>query len=229
VNLETARQDMMRAAVEHAIFDGWSDVTFGAACADAGIEPDLALALFPRAALDLAVAYHRAGDEAMVAALAFEDLTALRFRDRVARAIRLRLETADRELVRRGASLFSLPQNAATGAALVWATSDAVWRALDDRSDDINWYSKRATLSAVYSAVVLYWLGDESADCSATWEFLDRRIDDVMRFETFKAGLRDAPFLGKILAGPMKLLGRVRAPAGVPTDLPGKVSGTRGV
>ncbi|MCB2129788.1 MAG: COQ9 family protein [Rhodobacteraceae bacterium] len=228
LNLETARQDMMRAAVDHAVFDGWSDATFGAACVDAGVDPDLAHALYPRGALDLAVAYHRAGDDAMVAALACEDMTALRFRDRVARAIRLRLETADRELVRRGAALFSLPQNAATGVALIWATSDAVWRALGDRSDDINWYSKRATLSAVYSTVVLYWLGDESAGCSATWEFLDRRIDDVMRFETFKAELRAAPLLGKVLAGPMKLLGRVHAPAGAPADHPGKQSRSRG-
>jgi hypothetical protein len=53
-------------------------------------------------------------------------------------------------------------------------------------SDDLNWYSKRAILSGVYSSTVLYWLGDQSAGHAATWAFLDRRIEDVMRFETLK-------------------------------------------
>ena len=91
-----------------------------------------------------------------------------------------RLEIADREAVRRAAALFALPLYAADGARAVWHTADTIWTALGDTSDDINWYSKRATLSAVYGAVVLYWLGDDSQDHQASWEFLDRRIDDVM-------------------------------------------------
>ncbi|MDI3338790.1 COQ9 family protein [Defluviimonas aestuarii] len=223
-----AKERLMAAALDHAVFDGWSDATFRAACEDTGISPDLARAIFPRAALDLAVAYHKADDAAMLAALQGQDLATLRFRDRVALAVRLRLEGADRELVRRGAALFALPQNAATGASLVWGTVDAIWRALGDTSDDINWYSKRATLSAVYSSVVLYWMGDDSEGHTATWEFLDRRIEDVMRFEKFKAQVRDNPVLGRVLAGPMKVLERVRAPSGAPDDLPGRMTGKEG-
>lgn len=227
-DIGSAKKRLLDAAVAHAVFDGWSETTFRAACEDAGIAPDLARAIFPRGPLDLAVAYHKAGDAKMVAALDAEDLAALRFRDRVALAVRLRLEGADRELVRRGASLFALPQNAATGASLVWGTADAIWRALGDTSEDINWYSKRATLSAVYSSVVLYWLGDDSDGQEATWDFLDRRIEDVMRFEKFKAQVRDNPVLGRVLAGPMKILERVRAPASVPDDLPGRMTGKEG-
>jgi ubiquinone biosynthesis protein COQ9 len=227
-DIGSAKERLMEAALSHAVFDGWSEATFRAACEDTGIAPDLARAVFPRGAIDLAVAYHKAGDAAMVAALQAEDLAALRFRDRVTLAVRLRLEGADRELVRRGAALFALPQNAATGASLVWGTADAIWRALGDTSEDINWYSKRATLSAVYSSVVLYWLGDDGEAQDATWQFLDRRIEDVMRFEKFKAQVRDNPVLGRVLAGPMKILDRVRAPAGAPDDLPGRMTGKEG-
>lgn len=227
-DIGSVKKRLMDAALGHAVFDGWSEVTFRAACDDTGIAPGLARAVFPRGPLDLAAAYHKAGDAAMVAALEAEDLAALRFRDRVALAVRLRLEAADRELVRRGAAFFALPQNAPTGASLVWGTADAIWRALGDTSEDINWYTKRATLSAVYSSVVLYWLGDESAGQDATWDFLDRRIEDVMRFEKFKAQVRDNPVLGRVLAGPMKILERVRAPAGAPDDLPGRMTGKEG-
>ncbi|MEI4484993.1 COQ9 family protein [Frigidibacter sp. MR17.14] len=204
---------LLEAILSHVPFDGWSETAFRAAAQDAGIDLALARVLCPRGAVDLAVAYHRRGDAAMVAALAAEDLGALRFRDRIARAVELRLAGADRELVRRGSALFALPQHAATGAKLVWETADAIWTALGDRSDDINWYSKRATLSAVYGATVLYWLGDESEDGAATRAFLDRRIGDVMGIEGAKAKVRDSKVLSALLAGPIWLAGRVRAPA----------------
>ena len=168
--------------------------------------------------------YHRTGDRKMVAHLMAADLQALRFRDRIAAAVRVRLEEADRDLVRRGAALMALPQNIGLGAELVWGTADAIWRALGDNSADLNWYTKRMTLSAVYSATVLYWLGDESDGAAATWTFLDRRIEDVMRFEKAKADFRASPW-GKALAGPLNLLDAVRAPSPLPDDLPGRQKG----
>ncbi|MGC1487476.1 MAG: COQ9 family protein [Albidovulum sp.] len=218
------RARLLDAALEHVAFDGWSVATFAAAVADTGADPGLAKVLFPRGAFDMAVAYHKRSDALMVEALSAQDLGALRFRERVALAVRLRLEVAEPEAVRRGAALFALPQNLATGAGLIWGTADAIWRALGDNSQDINWYSKRASLSAVYSATVLYWLGDSSEDHKASWEFLDRRIEDVMRFEKTKADFRASP-MAKVLAGPLGLLERIKAPAPGRDDLPGKTFG----
>ena len=215
------REKLLDAALAHVPFDGWSDETFQAAIRDAGVAPGLARGLCPRGAADLAIAYHRRGDAQMVRRLAQADLGQMRFRDRIAAAVRYRLEAVgDRELVRRGMTLFSLPQYAPDGARLIWETCDLIWTALGDNSDDINWYTKRATLSGVYSATVLYWLGDDSEDHAATWAFLDRRIEDVMRFEKTKVQLRENPVLSKLLAGPLDLIGRVRAPEGR-AELPG--------
>ena len=220
---DTPMDRLLDAILPHVAFDGWSAAAFQIAVAQLGMAPDLARAHCPRGAVDLAALYHRRGDRAMVAALDEANTAGLRFRDRIALAVRLRLEGADREIVRRGAALFALPQNAATGAALVWGTADAIWTALGDRSDDINWYSKRATLAAVYSATVLYWMGDDSVDHAATWAFLDRRIEGVMRIEKFKAQVRDNAVLSKVLAGPLAALGRIRAPQGRDA-MPGRVT-----
>lgn len=218
---QDARARLLAAALPHVIFDGWGEATFTAAATDAAIAPGLARVICPRGALDLAVDYHRQGDRMMAEKLATTDLSALKFREKVAAAVRFRLEVADADLVRRGVALFSLPQNVVVGSSLVWGTADAIWRALGDNSADVNWYTKRMTLSAVYSATVLYWLGDDSAGKAATCEFLSRRIDDVMRFEKAKADFR-ASALGKALAGPMRLLDGIGAPAPVPSDLPGQ-------
>ncbi|MFT6022048.1 MAG: ubiquinone biosynthesis protein COQ9 [Ascidiaceihabitans sp.] len=221
---ETTKDQLLDAALGHVPFDGWSEATFQAAIVDTDVTPALARAVCLRGAVDLAVAYHVRGDALMEDRLKAEDLSALRFRDRIAAGVRFRIEAVtDKEAVRRGTTLFALPMHAGDGAKAIWGTADKIWNALGDTSDDVNWYTKRATLSGVYSATVLYWLGDDSADNQATWEFLDRRIDDVMQIEKVKAQVRESPTLSKLLAGPNWLLGRIKAPPKMPDiDLPGR-------
>ncbi len=216
------RAVLLDAALPHVAFDGWSEATFRAAAADAGMTPEEARAVYPRGAMDLAAEFHRRGDAAMLARLEAADLDAMRIREKVTFAVRARIEAAgDREAVRRGTAFFALPQNAPEGARLIWDTADAIWTVLGDASDDINWYTKRATLSGVYGSVVLFWLGDQSEDSEATWAFLDRRIEDVMRIEKIKAQVRANPVLSRALAGPAWLMSQVKPPRGRREDLPG--------
>lgn len=219
-SMEGAKSRVLAAALGHAAFDGWSETTLRAALSDSKTPPALGRALFPRGGIDLAVAYHQQGDQTMRDGLAATDFSSMRYSARVGLAVKLRLKAADREMVRRGTALFSLPQHAPEGARLIWGTADAIWTALDDQSRDINWYSKRATLSAVYGATVLFWLGDQSDDSAETWAFLDRRLENVMQFEKTKAKLRENPLAKALLKGPFKLLERVHAPQPNP-DLPG--------
>lgn len=214
LDISVARADLLSAILPHVPFDGWSAPAFAAAVADLQMDPGLAAVICPRRALDLAVDYHRAADRAMEEALAQADMTGLKFRDKVALAVRLRLEAADPEIVRRGAALFALPQHAATGSKLIWETADRIWRALGDTSTDFNWYTKRMTLSAVYSATVLFWLADGSEGHADTWDFLGRRIENVMQFEKLKGG-------GMRLPGMETLVAAIRAPEKAP--LPGSL------
>lgn len=225
---ETTKNALLDAALMHVPFDGWSDVTFKAAARDADVDMAMARAVCPRGAVDLALAYHARDDAAMVQRLQTEDLPD-RFRDKIAAAVRFRIEAVtDKEAVRRGTTLFALPMQAADGARAIWGTADTIWTALGDTSDDVNWYTKRATLSGVYSATVLYWLGDDSTENQATWSFLDRRIDDVMQIEKVKAQVRDSKVLSTLFAGPSWLLDRIKAPGAMSkSDLPGTWSSPR--
>lgn len=217
------KDQLLDAALVHVVFDGWSEATFDAAVVDLEMDPALAKALCPRGALDLAAAYHQRGDAQMVARLADSDLSQMRFRDRIAAAVRYRLEAAeDKEAVRRGVALFALPHLMPEGLRLMWGTADAIWTALGDSSEDVNWYTKRSTLSGVYSATVLFWLGDESEGHQDTWAFLDRRIENVMQFEKIKADVRGNKLLMGVLAGPLALLDRIKAPKAGQQDLPGR-------
>ncbi|CAN5807879.1 COQ9 family protein [soil metagenome] len=224
-----ARAKVLAAALAHVPFDGWSDRTLAYGVEDAGVDPGTARLAFPRGGVDLALAFHYARDAALADRLAAEDLAGLRFRDKLAHALVLRLELmkGEREAVRRAASLFALPHHAAEGARALWHTADTVWTALGDESRDYNWYTKRATLSGVYSSALLYWLGDETPDMEATRGFVGRRIDDVMRIEDVKARVKGNRLAAAVLKGPQRLLDRVRAPGDNPAPgLPGLWHGT---
>lgn len=217
------KTQLLEAVLLHVPFDGWSDTSFAAAVRELNIDMALARSLCPRGAVDLAVVYHRNGDAAMLEKLADCDLSEMRFRDRIAAGVRFRLEAvSDKEAVRRGSILFALPQHAVEGAKLVWETVDHIWTALGDSSDDVNWYSKRITLSGVYGATVLFWLGDDSLDHVDSWAFLDRRIEDVMQFEKLKAKLRENPLFRPLVSGLDRAFAHVKAPKSGPLpDVPG--------
>lgn len=218
------KERLLDAALAHVPFDGWCEASFAAAFADVGVSAEDARAAYPRGAVGLAAAYHRRGDAMMLERAGAGGLDGLRYSEKVAALVRFRIEAIqDVEVVRRGLSLFSMPQHAAEGAKLVWGTSDQIWNALGDTSDDANWYSKRAILSGVYGSTLLFWLGDTSEEHLDTWEFLDRRIANVMSFEKVKAQVREHPLLSRFAAIPNAILSNVKAPTGhLRDDLPGR-------
>ncbi|MDO5640898.1 MAG: COQ9 family protein [Paracoccus sp. (in: a-proteobacteria)] len=196
------RDTLARAAITHVPFDGMNEKALRAGARDLGLDAGVALAFFPGGGADLASHIHRQWDAAL--ALWLADAPGGKIRDRIAEAIWQRLQIADAELVRAASAVLGLPQNQPLAARLVWETADVIWTGLGDSSRDVNWYSKRATLSAVYVACVLYWLGDASDGCADTRAFIDRRIEGVMRFEALKAQARKLPgaaMLGKLATG----------------------------
>jgi ubiquinone biosynthesis protein COQ9 len=206
--LDELRPRLVAAMIPHVAFDGWSPASVAAGAADAGIDADIAALIFPKGAVEMAVAYTTLANERMTAALAVAP--PMKVRDRVTRAVRVRLEQAEgeREAVRRTVTILAM--HPAVSARTTWSTADAIWRACGDTATDFNHYTKRLTLGAVYAATLLYWLADESNGRADTWDFLDRRIAGIMGIEKAKAKVREATAKLPDIA---QLLGRLRYPA----------------
>ena len=213
-HIEAVRDTIVEAALPHVPFDGWTQVTLDMAVRETGTDPALAHLAFPRGGIDLALAFHRLADRRLEEEMASVDLSAMRIRDRVTHCVRRRIELVaeHREAVRRGATLFALPVHALDASRAVWETADLIWRLCGDTATDYNWYTKRMILGSVYSSTMLYWLGDQDPRAQPTWEFLDRRIEDVMRFEKVKASLGKNPVARLAFWGPSQVLKLVRAP-----------------
>lgn len=197
------------AALPKIAFDGLSDKVLKEAAREAGVPARELARLFPDGPLGLAEAFSDAADREMEARLAKAKLSGMKVRERIALAVKTRLAILKphKEAARRTAAFLTLPPNAARGAKLLYRTVDAIWRAAGDTSTDFNFYTKRAILAGVYSATLVRWFNDDSADETPTEDFLARRIEDVMRFEKLKAQIRERakhlPSLSEILRGPV--------------------------
>jgi ubiquinone biosynthesis protein COQ9 len=183
------RDRLADAVAGEAAFEGWSQTALSAAAGKLGLPAGEAARLFPGGPVQVLTRLSERADQRTVADLERAGVEAMKMRDRIRSAVRIRLEThaGNRESVRRGLALLSLPFHAGLALKLLYRTVDAMWYAAGDTSSDFNFYTKRATLAGVYSATLLYWLSDRSEASEATWAFLDRRIDEVMAFEKFKA------------------------------------------
>jgi ubiquinone biosynthesis protein COQ9 len=214
---------LMLAALPNVAFDGWSNSTFEAACRETDISERKARLFCPRGALDLAVAFHKWGDDQFEISFKKKRISKLKVREKIKKAVELRIKLAsDKEAVRRGVALFALPIYAFEGSRLIWDTADLIWELIGDNSEDYNWYSKRTILSAVYASTVLYWLGDDSEGNKETWHFLDRRIEDVMKFENAKVQLKTNKFTQEFNGLLGKFLQKIKRPTkNIDPNLPG--------
>ena len=158
---------------------GWSIRSLQPALTDG---TDLAL-LFPGGTPDLIEAYCDLADRQMEQDAEATGLEGLGLTKRVRAVIAMRLDRQrpHRDAIRRAVAILSLPSFAPLSARITARTVDSIWFAAGDRSADFSWYTKRASLAAVYAATLLYWLRDPDFEDESTLAFLDRRLAGIGR------------------------------------------------
>jgi len=185
-SLQTRRDRIVEKMLPHVAFDGWTMNAVRAGASDAGYGPDMALRAFADGMNQVIDHFADWSDRRMVAALADQDLPSMKIRARIHACVktRIQLNSPHKEAMRRLMSYLVLPANAPLAARIAWRSCSAMWYAAGDRSADWNHYSKRGLLVSVYTATLLYWLGDtgdDAGDYPETWAFLERRISDVLK------------------------------------------------
>jgi ubiquinone biosynthesis protein COQ9 len=209
MTLDELRDALADRLPGHAVFDGWSQTALAGAAAELGVPADRAALCFPGGAIEMIDAWFAAIDRAMAARLAALDLPAMKIRERIRTALLIRLDmaTARPDALRRAMAILARPRHVARAGRLAWRAADTMWRGIGDASVDFAWYSKRATLAALYAATITAWMDDDSEGFAGTRAFVDRRIEDVMAFEKFKARIKPDPDRH---FSPARFLGRLR-------------------
>jgi ubiquinone biosynthesis protein COQ9 len=205
--LERLRRELALAVGENAVFDGWTQLAIDAAAGQLGLDPVQARLAMPKTQAGMIDVYIQEVDRGLEVQFTPERLASMKIREKIRALVWRRLEIMGpaREAVRRALAILAMPQNVPLGLRIGWRSTDLMWRIAGDTSADFNHYTKRMTLGAVYASTLFIWLDDQSEGWSDTAAFLDRRIDDVMRFEKFKADWRGSSdhlslsrFLGRL-------------------------------
>ena len=186
------RDAAIEAMLPHVPFDGWTMRALRMGLADAGMPVDDADLLFPGGAADMVDTFCDLADRWMEQDAATLAETRLTARVRGVIALRFERNRPHREAIRRALAVLALPTNARVAAACSARTVDSIWYAAGDESADFSWYTKRAILTGVYGATLLYWLRDGSEDGSDTLAFLDRRLAGVGRIGKLRGRLDSA-------------------------------------
>ncbi len=174
---------LIEAAVRRAETEGWTQETLRRALEDTGEPPDMLASAFPGGVTGAIEAWCALVDRRMEEAALAEDISGLRTPERIRAVVALRLALVEphREALRAAMALLSLPWNLPVAARCTARSVSAIWYAAGDRSSDFSWYTRRATLAAIYAATLAYWLRPTAPDIESALEFLDRRLADLPR------------------------------------------------
>jgi ubiquinone biosynthesis protein COQ9 len=196
---------LLDAALIHAPRLGWTSRLVTAAGRDAGLALAEAELLLPHGPRDLAALLARRHDRRALETLASLDPATLKVRERIRLGVLARCDGAmeDEAAVRRWSGFLCLPANLPLGARLAWASADVLWRWAGDTATDENHYSKRALLAEILVSTLAIRL---ASGANAAADHLGRRIDAVMAFERWKAGINPADVAARLA----RALGRMR-------------------
>lgn len=201
-------KDVIEAILNHIPFDGWSTASLNMAAADCGLSEVEMDSMFPAGIVDAIAAYGAYADQNMITAFHGQDaadIAVMPIHMKIRSLIMIRLEQAApyKEVVRRTLAVLARPKHAKLASQLLYKTVDEMWRAAGDTSTDYNFYTKRATLSAIYSATLLAFLSDSSADLAKTEAFLDRRLADVAKLPKMARPAKTLADMAMRFAGPI--------------------------
>uniref|UniRef100_A0A383W6Z6 Ubiquinone biosynthesis protein n=1 Tax=Tetradesmus obliquus TaxID=3088 RepID=A0A383W6Z6_TETOB len=180
------QQELLQAATKHIKQHGWSRAALLQAAKDLQLSPSAA-GMFPRGPSHLVEHIIQSNNEALAAQLqepqVQQQLAALPLPQRIAAAVRRRLElnTPYMDSWPQALAVLAQPRNSPEALRLLLQLLDEIWySAGGDTSTDASWYTKRASLAAVYMSTELYMLTDYSPGYADTWQQLDRRMQDAL-------------------------------------------------
>jgi ubiquinone biosynthesis protein COQ9 len=187
---DRAEQRLLDAAVLRSPDLGFTPALLKAAGEACDLsEGDVGL-LLPNGPADLVALLSRRHDEKTMETLAGLDASKVtKIRQKIFEGVSARLEAAagDLEASKRAAGFLTLPQNLGLAGRLTWESADGIWRWAGDTATDENHYSKRAILSGILAPALTMRLFDGREPAEA---FVHARIENVMAFEKWKAGVK---------------------------------------
>ena len=190
------RIDLIRAMLKHVPFDGWTWEAMEQGALDINFEKKktsylrikIFKELFRNGPIDFINVFSEIIDLEVKENYNLIKSKPERVPEKIKTIIMIRLKLCQlyKEAVRSSVSLTALPANAKVSLKILYRTCNSIWRIAGDKSTDFSFYTRRASLAAVYMSTLLFWLNDNSNNNVETELFLDRRLRDISKISNLK-------------------------------------------
>ncbi|KAI9285405.1 COQ9-domain-containing protein [Umbelopsis sp. AD052] len=179
-----SQKKLMEATLPFVATHGWTTESISLGAQTLGY-PSIAHGIFPNGPADLIELFLEDSrlklESEMERKKAAGELENLRATDIVRLAVITRLEMT-RPYIKRwpeALSVMAHPTNSVMSFTQLGKLVDDIWFYAGDKSPDMNWYTKRASLAAVYTSTELYMTQDVSPNSVDTLGFLQRRLEQA--------------------------------------------------
>jgi len=204
---EATKTSILNSSLKFVCSHGWSQLALSSGAEALG-HPSVVAGLFPHGGQELVLHHVRTCNKRLDAIMKeeVEQLVQEGGRLNIGKFIRkfveVRLRMNQEFLLcdkwSEAMAILANPSNACDSLSCMQELCDDIWHRAGDKSSDLNWYSKRISLAAVYGSTELFMVQDKSHDFNNTWTFLDRRFQDLSLVQSAGSIPQE---LGKFAAG----------------------------
>ena len=142
---------------KHLIFDGWNENIFKSIANNSTFNEKEIKKIFLGDYKSLLKFYLSTSDEEMIKECNKLRLNNLKTNEKINKIIlqRLKINEKEKELIKRTFFTLMLTQNANLLLSSLYSTVNNIWNITEDKSIDLNYYTKRAILARLYSRTFL--------------------------------------------------------------------------
>ena len=194
--MENQKKQLLEAFISLNSFENWDNNTLSIANRECGFEKDMHKILFPGGVDEITIYLSQICNENVFEKLSKKDLKNLKIQEKAGLIIFEKIKEYHNilhtnEAVKKFVAYFTSFETAPSAIKNIFSFSSDAWYLIGDKSTDISYYTKRASLGLIYSKGLIYSISDESNNLNKTQEYVKRNIDGLMKFHKFKSGLKN--------------------------------------
>lgn len=186
------KEKLLARFIENTPFIGWNIENLEKSCEELELGHDYHEIIFPAGLHDISQYISDECNKNSFKKLEKQDLNNLRISEKVEIALHTKIMEyhnflGNKEALKKFLGYSIAPTNIGNSSKNIFNFSNDVWRMLEDKSTDFSYYTKRLSMSGIYSKAFLYSISDESPELENTRKFLKRTIDGLMKFHKLKS------------------------------------------
>jgi ubiquinone biosynthesis protein COQ9 len=190
------KQKIISKFIELLQFEGWSNNTLEKAAKECGFDSGYLSIIYPGGISEFTNEFITECNDAALKVALDDNFAKLRTTQKVEEIIYRRIGTYHNVLgsidnVRKFVGYCGNPVNVPGSLRNIYSFSSDVWYLLGDKSTDFNYYTKRISLSAIYTKCMLYSLSDKSDNLTQTKKYIQKSIDGLMKINKLKQKVND--------------------------------------